>query len=286
MRKSKNTSKIILAVLVAILVTVISHSVFKGMNKQIEEKDKLIDLMQKTKAGAASEYAYAVAKSNLKSGEIVSDTDVDFQNFDAENKDAFDSRSMVINKVLLKDISSGDVFTKEHIAQISGDDISLKEGYRALTIPVNSIQGRSTKMLKGSFVDVYSSSNEDESWVLDGVRILDLEGNSLAGLNASNANNITFEVSVNEIADFISHASKGGITLIARNPGDRKTVAKSHKTSSRASNFSPSYSSLPSLPTSPPISDFSGLPQPIQPVTNQYAVEVIEANVKSKVTFD
>lgn len=301
MRTNKNTSKIIFAISVAVIATMISYSSFKNMHNQLTEQQKLIEVMQKTQASRSDEngsYAYAVATENLKAGEIVADSDVDFKQFDTIDTTAFDNRSDVINKILLKDIQSGDVFTNAHIAKISNDDVTLREGYRALTLPADNFQGRSETMKQGSFVDIYCASS-DNSWVLEDVKIISFE--SIASNPASNptqnimiASAITFEVSADDISDFISNVSKSKLVLVARNANDKKVVRKKSNFSSKNNYSMGSIPSLPNIPSSVPIknlkgtqgSNLSGLPMPIQPEVQQSAVEVIEANVKSKVTFD
>lgn len=296
MRTNKNTSKIILATIVAFLATVISYSAFSNMRGQMNEQQKLIEVMQNTaKSGqVADSFAYAVSTADLKAGEIVSEADVDFKQFEIENKDAIQNRSEIVNKILLKDIVSGDTFTTAHIAQISGDNVDLRDGYRALTLPADSFQGKTDKIKPGSVVDIYSTT-VDSNWILENVKIMSFEsgGNPPNSPVPSimNASAITFEVSASDISSFISNISKGKLMFVTRNERDRKSLAK--KTKHSNSNYSASaYPSLPNLPKSVPITDLggagglSGLPQPIQPVVQQPAVEVIEANVKSKVTFD
>lgn len=300
MRTNKNTSKIILAVIVAFLATMVSYSAFSNMQSQLSEQKQLIDVMQKNPANSKETFAYAVSAKNLKAGEIVADEDVDFQNFDMIKKDAFETRSDVVNKVLLQDIQSGDVFTSAHIAKISGDDTSLREGYRALTLPADSFQGKSATMKQGSFVDIYSASNESP-WVLENVRIISFESpkktsgtdsTSAQQSNIMDASAITFEVSAGNISDFISNVSRTKLVLVTRGASDRKTIHKPIKSPKTYSASSNSMHGLPNLPASVPISDFqgssnsTGLPEPIQPSVPQASVEVIEANVKSKVTFD
>lgn len=292
MRTNKNTSKIILAIIVAFLATAISYSGFNNMSKQMNEQQKLIDLMQKTTKSEDSKetYTYAIATGNLKAGEIVADVDVDFKEFDTKMPEAFENRSDVINKVLLKDILSNEVFTSSHIAKISNENISLKEGDRALTLPADNFQGKSEKMQPGSLVDIYSASN-DNDWVLEGVKIISFEAGKTAIPTTSeptimDASAITFEVSTDNISDFISNVSKGRLVLVARNANDKKVFHKKSKPSAE-NNYSGNYSSsLPKLPASVPISNFSELPQPVQPKVQPPSVELIEANVKSKVTFD
>lgn len=291
MRKNKNTSKIILATVVAVLATMISYSAFNNMHNQLSEQQKLIEVMQKTRAAEnQNNYAYAIAKNSLKSGEIVSDEDVDFKQFEGINTSAFENRSDVVNKVLLKDISSGEVFTNAHIAKISNDDVSLREGYRALTLPADNFQGKSDKMAPGSFVDIYSSLS-DNSWVLEDIKIMSFEGKtgvaSSAVVGMDDASAITFEVPSDSVSSFISNISKGKLVLVTRGANEKKATRRKSNPSYSGNYNANSFPSLPNLPKSVPISNFSsGLPQPIQPAVQQSAVEVIEANVKSKVTFD
>lgn len=296
MKKNKNTSKIILATVFSLAITMFSYSHFSSINSELAEKQKMIDLMQQTKGGANQNvtYAYAVAKADLKSGEIVSDDDVDFKQFDTLDANAFENRSDVVNKVLLQDISAGSVFTTSHIAKISKDDLTLKEGCRALTLPADSFQGRSKSMVPGSSVDIYSSVPGD-SWILENVKILSFEGNKKT-LSANekpsieDATSITFQVNTNSISEFISNVSKSRLVLVARGANDTKITHKKAALPSMNNFSSKSAASLPNLPASVPITNFpggsAGLPQPIQPVIQPPAVELIEANVKSKVTFD
>lgn len=292
MRTNKNTSKIILSIIVAFLATMISYSGFKNMNKQLTDQQQLIQLMQNTKANQNKDnYAYVVAVTDLKAGEIVADSDIDVKPFDAENKDAFDNRADVVNKILLKDIKSGEIYTSANIAKISGDNISLKSGYRALTLPADSFQGRSDAMKQGTFVDIYSAAS-DNPWVLEGIRMLSFESaQKLPGItpSAANASSITFEVPKDNISDFISNISKSRLVLVERDPSDTKVIRRTHKSYKQTSSGADATASLPDLPRNVPIQNLngpSGLPQPIQPIVVQPTVEVIEANVKSKVTFE
>lgn len=273
--------------MVAILATIISLSAFKNMNQKLAAQEQLINLMQKTKTDQYKEtYAYAVSTKDLKAGEIVSDADVDFKQFDQKNLQNFETRSDVVNKVLLKDITTGEAFTGDHIARISDDNVNLREGFRAITLPASKFEGKSSKMKIGSNVDIINTSNNEE-WSMENVKIIDLEGAS-SGIKSSDvvaASSITFEVPAADIADFIANASKGNPVLIARSANDKKIYRKKTRPVS-TSNYAGNYTPLPNLPANVPIENMSGLPQPITPAAPQSEVEVIEANVKSKVTFE
>lgn len=302
MRNNKNTPKIILALVVAVLATMISYSVFSNLRRQVNEKDRLLEVMQKTQAENRVEtYAYAVAKTDLKAGQMVADEDVDFKNFSIMDPNAFDNRADVVNKILLKDILSGEEFTTAHIAKISNDDVTLREGYRALTLPADNFQGKADTMVPGTSIDIYSAS-ADNNWVMENVKIMSFEGakgtgeastststmtSPSASTTIQSATAITFEVPVDCVTDFISNASKGKLVLVARGANDKKIYHKRKPHYSSDGDYSASsYPALPSLPKTPQIKNLSGLPDPIQPVVQSPSVEVIEANVKSKVTFD
>ena len=264
------------------------------MSSQLTDQQKMIEAMQQNKAESYNEnstYAYAVTTKDLKAGEILSDEDVDFKQFPTMNSDGFENRSDVVNKVLLKDITSGNILTTAYIAKVSNDDVELKSGFRALTLPAENFQGRSNKMTTGSSVDIYSAA-DSSGWRLENVKILSLEGaKGPTGENPSmtSATGITFEVPADGIADFISNISKSKLVLVVRNPNDKKVTHK--KSYSSGNDYMGSAGSLPNLPSEVPISNFpssslSGLPQPLKPEAAPQEVEMIEANVKSKVTFD
>ncbi len=83
----------------------------------------------------------------------------------------FENRSDVVNKILLKDISSGEAFTNAHMPKSPMMMSHLREGYRALTLPGDNFQGKSDTMVLGKFIDIYTSSN-DNSWVLENIKIM------------------------------------------------------------------------------------------------------------------
>ena len=300
MRSNKNTSKIILAATVAILATTISYSAFNNMRGKMEEQQKLISVMQKSQESREYKdtYAYAVATSDLKAGEIVSDENVDFKQFDFVNKEAFENRSDVVNKVLLRDIMAGETFTTSYIAQVSGDNVALKEGYRALTLPADNFQGKSDVMKPGIFVDIYSASSES-NWTLEDIRIVSFEKeeksiSDLKGvtkqkeITINDASAITFEVPAGDVSSFISNISKSKLVLVTRNPSDKKVIHKKTKIiDDYSAKAASSISKLPKLPKFQ-TDNISGLPDPIKPIAvpQSPSVEVIEANVKTKVTFD
>src|SRR5574344_137948 len=252
MRKNKNTSKIVLALSVAVLATIISYSVFSHMQTQLNEQNKVIENMQNNQgANLATDYTYAIATTDIKAGEMVTDGEVDFKAFPAENVSAFDNRNDVVNKVLLKDIKAGEIFTSSYIAKISGDeDLSLRNGYRALTLPADSFQGKSASMHAGSVVDIYNAPTDgSSSWHLENVRIIALESNGkndtttntqVKQTSMTDASAITFEVSARNISDFITHVSQGKLVLVSGNQ-NTKLLAQHSSGNSYGNEISSGY---------------------------------------------
>ncbi|MBP7212209.1 hypothetical protein KBA27_05180 [bacterium] len=260
MRKNINKKKMIIAVTIAFFVTILSYASFNGMSKQLAQQKQLIQQMQLRDGGNGAEtFTYAVATKDLKAGELVSDADIEFKDFDSKQPDAFDARSAVVNRVLLADIKAGETFTSYHIAKVSNDSIALRPGYRALTLPADNFQGKSKKMTDGTVVDVYSSAS-DSPWKLEGVRIVSFDSSSATATQGSSsdsssssssskpansapdittATSITFEVATNDISAFISNASKSKLMLVERNPND-KTIH--HSKPAPAQNYDMAYS--------------------------------------------
>lgn len=290
MRTNKNTSKIILAIIVALLATMISYSSFNNMQARLGEKEKMLESLQKAGSDVIKNYAYAVAAKDLIAGEIIADSDIDFVSSGIVMFGAFENRSDVVNKVLLKDIAKGSVFTDSYIAKISSEEFELKEGCRALTLPAERFQGKSSRIKTGSNVDIFSGS--ESGWSIEKIKIIGMEGEKGSpAADIMNTKSITFEVSADDIADFITNVSKGNLTLIERKEGDNKVYSKRKTSSGMNYSAEGSYPSLSDLPANVPISDYSssgisGLPQPISPLGASPSVEVIEANVKTKVNFD
>jgi Flp pilus assembly protein CpaB len=279
MRKNKNTSKIILATIVAILAAMVSYSAFNSLHQQVSEQKQLINLMHKTKSGKKKKnekYSYAIAKKNLKAGNTLKHTDFKFKDFEEKSLTKIKNKSQLIGKILLKNIDKDEAFTMKHIGNAS-TDVIIKEGYRALTMKSSNFEGKSNKMQVGTSVDIYSTSKRTK-WSLEDIRIADIEGRSGRKSNLVDSASVTFEVPVDKISEFISNASKTKMVLVARGPNSKpKKKQEKPKISEPA---------LPNLPSAPPIENLSGLPLPLQPEASPVEIELIEANVKSKVRFD
>lgn len=275
----------------AIVATVFSFGAFNGLNsnlyekeRALKEKDQLIELMKKsqsTKRDKKTTYRYFVANKDLKAGHKLEKSDIDQKTFETKKIDSVKSEKDLVGKILLKSISDGQAFSISHVPSLLDSGIELKKGYRALTLPAASFQGKTNDMEVGTSVDVFTSSSKN-NWSLENIRIIGLESRTGDDSSMLNSQSITFEVPASDIQNFISNSSRNKMVLVARSPYD--TTSK--KRSVVKKSVAPEDTVLPSLPKAPEIKNLSGLPDPLQPDSSSYEVEMIEANVKSKVQFE
>lgn len=299
---NKNTRKILISLIIGVVAACISLNKFSEMQKEIKEKDQLIEVMQlRDKRLENAKYSYLTAVRDMNAGETVKEEDVKISAFETEEADGLNSKDMVVGNVLLEPVKSGQILTGYAFTGVvsnSSKNQGLREGYRALTLSTSSLEGMSADMKAGALIDVFSK-RKNNSFVLSKVKILSLEPSDTAAdkknISILQAKNATFEVPVNKIQEFVEIYSSGKILLVMRPAGD-DTVIVGHKksTSSQSSannsyqNLNYNYASLPSMPVvqtyeEPSINE---LPAPVKPQKSVKTIEIIEASNKTQVNFD
>jgi len=299
---NKNTRKILISLIIGVVAACVSLNKFSEMQKQLKEKDQLIEVMQlRDKQLENTKYSYLTATRDMEAGETVTEDDVKSAAFTSEQPDGLASKDMVIGNVLLEPVKSGQVLTgyvfTGVVSNSSKNPQGLREGYRALTLSTSSLEGLSPEMKTGSLVDVFSKSKTN-SFVLSKVKILSMEPADSAAekdISIIQAKNATFEVPVNKIQEFVEIYSSGKILLVMRPVGD-DTVIVGHKKSTPAPassnrgyhNLNYNYADLPSLPVvqtyeEPSINE---LPAPVKPQKSAKTIEIIEASNKTQISFD
>ena len=141
-------------------------------------------------------------------------------------------------------------------------------------------------MEKGLLVDLFGTGSNSD-WRMEKVKILSLEGHSKSEevADITKAKSVTFEIAANDVAEFISNASKGRMVLVGRNQNDTKVSAKT-KVKPKVENNDFGAKTLPTLPRSPEIENLGSLPDPIEPLYQPPSVELIKANQKTTITFE
>ena len=173
---NKNGRKILISLLVGIIVACLSLNTFSDMQKKIREQDQLITVMkQYTEELNGKKHMYITAARNMEAGETVTENDIKITAFDEEQNDAISSKDMVIGNVLLEAVKAGQVLTGYVFTGVlqDGQNLDLRDGYRALTLSTATLDGMSKDMKTGSLIDVFSKGKD--SFVLSKVKILSLE---------------------------------------------------------------------------------------------------------------
>lgn len=308
--KSNKKKKIIIAVCAGIIA---AFGIFSSVNKKDAMIDKLSQELNTQKAQLAnisqnisgsindiSANKAVIAKKDIPAGTIINNEIIEEKHFEQAliPSDANKNLYSLIGKVAAKDIKSGEFVKKADIMENNYNGLDLPSGMRAITIPVSYLQGLGSYMSKGSRVDIISTTKTDSSKpqvILQDVKIISLEGVS-DGDNqpATKATSITFQIPAELSANIVDAMMSGKLQIVARNLTDRVKVKSSttstknrNKTVSSIKNVS--NFTLPEIPaiTGIPSSSMSGLPSPAMPsLAPTKKVELIQANVKSEVTFD
>lgn len=301
---SKNTRKILISLIIGVVAACVSLNKFSEMQKEIKEKEQLIEVMQlRDKQLEKTKYTYLTATHDMEAGETVTEDDITTATFSTEESDGLTSKETVVGNVLLEPIKSGQILTGYVFTGIvsnpSKNNQGLKEGYRALTLSTSTMEGMSADMKKGSLIDVFSK-NKSNSTVLSKVRILNLEAKETEteqkDISILQAKNVTFEVPVNKIQEFVEMYAAGKILLVMRPVGD-DTVIVGHKKQSASTtnnngyqnlNYNYNASTLPALPVVQTYEDstINELPAPVRPTKSSKTVELIEASNKTQISFD
>lgn len=301
---NKNTRKILISLIIGVVAACVSLNKFSEMQKEIKEKDQLIEVMQlRDKQLENTQYSYLTAVRDMDAGETVTEDDVKTSSFKSEEPDGLTSKDMVIGNVLLEGVKAGQVLTgyvfTGVVSNSSKNPQGLREGYRALTLSTASLEGMSADMKAGALIDVFSKS-KNNSLVLSKIKILSLEPSDTAtdkkDISILQAKNATFEVPVNRIQEFVEMHSAGKLLLVMRPVGDDTVIIGNKKSTPAAKssanngyqNLNYNYAALPSMPVvqtyeEPSINE---LPAPVKLQKPTKTIEIIEASNKTQVNFD
>lgn len=302
---NKNKQKIFISLVIGVLVSCVSLNTFSTMQKQIKEQDKIIQEMKKKEDHKISQKnVYVTVIRDIPAGEAVSEQDIMLTAIEQKYDDAITEKEKAIGKVLLEPVKPGQILTNYlFTGVVLKKDISLQglqEGYRALTLSTSALEGLSSEMKQGSYVDIFSKSKSNK-FILSKVKILSLEptDDKKKDVSITQASTVTFEVRIDKIEELVEIYSSGKILLVMRPVGDdtvivskkkQETIAKEKKSKEVVAKNSNIYGStkLPELPIAQ-----APLPPPVKevPVAEVVAkknkiVEVIEANNKKQINFD
>ena len=310
---NKNTGKILISLIIGAVVAYYAYDMYAKQQKQIVQQNQLIKVMKmRDEQLAKKTYTYFVPIKDLEAGTTVTVMDIKKTTVSQKDEEAITSQGNIIGSVLIRPVLEGQIFTEQDFTKIMHEQAQgLREGYRALTVPTEALDGLAGEMKEGTLIDIFSKS-KNENKVLSKVKILSMTplkaatpvekaANAVANeplkeqkepLSITQAKTVTFEIPINRVVDFVEMYSSGKVMLVMRPVGD-DTVIKTEKevkkvVSSSAQNVNYNSDKLPSLPVVQTYEDpsINELPSPIRAgVFNFGTVELIEANSKTQINF-
>jgi len=305
MYHKRNKKKLLIAIILAIVAGL---SVYNSMNSQkttintlnqkLNEQQKTINQLKnspdQTENGIQSQ-KIVVAKQIIKAGTKLTPEMLELKEYapQAIPQGSVNSISMLSGQIVAKDVPQGNPVIKSETIGLQTNDMNIPTGMRAITIPVNYVQGLSSFITVGSKIDIISvKKDQDPEFVLQGVHVISLEGSTLLnnGNNSSKASAITLLVPVGSISRLVDTMIDGKLQIVARGISDNQVI-KSYTRMKKHRNIN-NYSSVGfPIPAAPPCSiklpeiSNANNPAPVL-IPKGPKVEVIQANVKSEVNFN
>ena len=310
---NKNTGKILISLIIGAVVAYYAYDMYAKQQKQIVQQNQLIQVMKlRDEQLAKKTYDYFVPIKDIDVGTTVTVMDIKKITVSEKNKDAIVSQNKIIGSVLLRPVKADQILTNEDFISVDvTPKAGLREGYRALTVSTESLDGLALDMKEGSLIDIFSKS-KGEGKILSKIKILSLvpfktetvvdkAANAVANepvekpvISITQAKSVTFEVPINRVQDFVEIYSSGKIMLVMRPVGDDTVIKpkkeekeKAKTTSSNSQNVNYNSAKLPSLPVVQTYEDpsINELPSPIKAGSYKKSVEIIEANSRTQVNF-
>lgn len=315
-KQQRNKKKLIIAAVAGIFASFILFSTLNNFNHKIEDQKKIInDISVKTAAPKDSNANYPkvfIAKQHIVTGTRISSSMLEEKSIEPAIRplDAVKDTNETEGLTAAVNIEAGDIITKNKLKNTETGFIDIPPGMRAITIPVESIQGFASYITAGTKIDIISTAKDDSTDIIaQNIKIIAFENSTKPSADVkappiSEIKAITLQVPANLTARIVEAMTKGKLQIITRNYNDNQIVAAAVKKEKPNYNSSPMpvRMNLPSPPQIPQTSLIppSQLPMPLGGAGNfpkapvpvkknsksQKKVEFIQASVKSDVMFD
>ena len=315
MRSKQNRKKMLIAITVAVFA---AFGMFNSMNSQksmisdlntkLQQQDSMIkDLKNKTLSTAGQiinqqiSTTAVIAKSDLKAGQALSADMIELKDLGAGiPAGGYSDVASLNGKFLSQDIKAGETIVKSKVLGAEFVNLDIPLGMRAITIPVDYIQGLASYLTVGSRVDIISTAKGKENkpeMILQNVKLISLEGVPPDDKSpATKATAVTLQIPASSASKLVSSMIDGKLQVITRNFQDNKLVGATRNYSYGAGVTGNGGNSNIKFEIPPPPKDMKGLdikglnslPSPAIPSlkTESKKVELIQANNKTEMSFD
>ena len=314
MDSSKKKRKLTIAVLAGFITALTIYSAINGLNQQIAQQNSLINDMKKNMSQGATSIPNSinamtqnrnavVAKADIPAGTIVTEEMVVLNELKYDKSDAIKDLDGAIGKKTRLPIKATQVFQKDFVIGEDNITFNIPAGYRAITIPVEYLQGLASYIKVGSSVDIISTLKDPTSRpsiIAENVKIISLETPSqlvvdVNRVSSTEAKAITFKIPASKSSELVSAMMAGKLQLVLRGETDQSTAAtiqpktRYRKTTKIQNNYL--GTTLPTIPSNlnglQGLFNQGGLPSADIPKPKaQQSVEFIQANSKTEVNFD
>ncbi len=306
---NKNTGKILISLIIGAVVAYYAYDTYSKQQQKIIEQNQLIKVMQQRDEILAKQtFEYFVPVKDLPVGATVTVMDIKSKKTNQKQENAIISQNNIVGSVLVKTVKEGQIFVNSDFVNTSENKKHvLREGYRALTVSTEELDGLAVEMQEGVLIDIFSKSNSDEK-ILSKIKILSLTPAKVetvvdktvdavsnakeekAPISIIQAKTVTFEIPINKVQDFVEIYASGKAMLVMRPIGDDTVIKyKKENTKQTSSSQNVNYNSakLPSLPVVQTYEDpsINELPAPIKMNSSNQSIEIIEANNKTQINF-
>ena len=307
MRPKQNKKKLVIAITVGVVVSLMIFSTLGNYDKKIQEQSQLLNSYKKQLGSAMTQkkeesdaIQIVVAKSlllkdtkltkemlELKDHKIAALPPGHIKNLDS-----------IVGHTLNTSLNPGEPITTLFLKELQSKTLEVPQGMRAITIPIEYIQGLASYVEIGSKLDLHSASRENAKekgeLIVQNIKVIAFEKKEQPSpvegqkpIEAISA--VTIEVPAAKAAKLVEAMVNGKLQLALRNMHDDEIVKTPKREIIQAPPINPS-----SFPTSilPPINmkNINDLPIPAAPPKKPSkppaTVEFIQANVKSEVTFN
>lgn len=312
MYSSSNKRKLFIAILVGILLSLFLNKLINDQKAQVNElssklknqNEVILGLKNQSVTGNTSQQSgYVVlAKKDIVPGMLLTPDMLEVKQISPKDVlvGSFNDINTAVGQSVISNIKTGEAITQSNTVKLSSANFNIPVGMRAITIPVEYIQGLGSYINIGSKVDIISTSASKNNTnkpdiVLQNIKIISFEGSTSPSTLTSpiGATAITFEIPATSAPKLVESMSNGKLQIIVRNNFDNKLIRRNTRSFNNYNISNVSYIKKLSLPPVPQLTTnfgrtgFSDLPSPAIPLSQpSKKVEIIQANIKSEVSFD
>lgn len=308
MSSKQNRKKMLIAITIAVFAAFgmfnsinSQKSMINELNTRIQKQDSTINDLKNKALSTAGQIinqstTAVVSKTDLKAGQALTVDMLELKDLGTgAPADKYSDISSLNGKFLSQDIKAGEAIVKAKVLGAEFVNLDIPIGMRAITIPVDYIQGLASYLTVGSRVDIISTAKGKENkpeMILQNVKLISLEGVPPGDTSpATKATAITLQIPASLASRLVSSMIDGKLQVITRNFQDNKLVGSSKSRSYGDSGARNGDSSNIKFELPPPPKDMKGLdilPSPATlPVrTESKKIELIQANNKTEMSFD